>query len=166
LEPIGGAMVLFNNSDPHYNCAIANDATDYKTIGTSFEFGGMIDGDQPSTKKQYLKNIIQFFEGVFTDVDEIRPQSGLMQKITIFPNPIRSHLSIGIDIRQPERFSIDLYTVNGEKIKNLFDGILDGRENYLDFQLNFLSTGNSAEVFLLRICSENEIITKKIIKLN
>jgi hypothetical protein len=46
---------------PAYGCAVAYDAGGYKTIGASFEFGGLSDAASPSTKKELMMKISDFF---------------------------------------------------------------------------------------------------------
>ncbi|MEA3477150.1 MAG: T9SS type A sorting domain-containing protein, partial [Bacteroidota bacterium] len=43
IEPVTGseAFTIFTNSSPVYDCAVAFDGPEYKTIGSSFEFGGL-----------------------------------------------------------------------------------------------------------------------------
>ena len=52
LTSIPPAQVIFRNQSPDYGCAVAYDAGTYKTIGASFEFGGLSDGTSPSNKKR------------------------------------------------------------------------------------------------------------------
>lgn len=61
LESITPAEVIFKNQSPSYGCAVAYDAGNYKTIGASFEFGGLTDGSSPSTKNELMEKIIDFF---------------------------------------------------------------------------------------------------------
>ena len=46
--------MLFNNVSRAYGCAVAYDAGTYKTIGASFEFGGLADGSSPWTKDEMM----------------------------------------------------------------------------------------------------------------
>jgi hypothetical protein len=61
INPVAPAFTIFSNSSPAYNCAVAYDAGTYKTIGASFEFGGLTDGASISTKKQLMAEIVEFF---------------------------------------------------------------------------------------------------------
>ncbi len=61
LTSIPPAEVIFKNQSPDYGCAVAYDAGTYKTIGASFEFGGLTDGSSPSTKQELMAKIIDFF---------------------------------------------------------------------------------------------------------
>ncbi|MCD4745445.1 MAG: PKD domain-containing protein [Bacteroidales bacterium] len=59
IEAISPAVKIFNNQSPSYGCAVAYDQGDYKTIGASFEFGGLDDGN--STKEELMAEIFEFF---------------------------------------------------------------------------------------------------------
>ncbi len=59
LEATGTGVLIFNNTNPLYGCAVSNDAGGYKTVGASFEFGGLSSTDnQVDLMEQYL----EFFE--------------------------------------------------------------------------------------------------------
>ena len=55
------AFNLFKNAMPVYITAVAYDAGTYRTIASAFEFGGLANGDAPSTKNEYMRRIIEFF---------------------------------------------------------------------------------------------------------
>lgn len=61
LLPLEDAMPLFRNSMPQYFAAIANDGGIYKTIGSSFEFGGLKDGEAASVKDSLMTAYINYF---------------------------------------------------------------------------------------------------------
>jgi PKD repeat protein len=61
IAPQQNAFSVFSNQTPAYDNAIANDAGSYKTIGSSFEFGGLTDGSYPSTKTFLMKQYLSFF---------------------------------------------------------------------------------------------------------
>jgi len=61
LAPITPAFTIFQNQTPSYGAAVAYDAGDYKTIGASFEFGGLNDGTSPSTKEELMMAYLEFF---------------------------------------------------------------------------------------------------------
>ncbi|OQX50746.1 MAG: hypothetical protein B5M53_11830 [Candidatus Cloacimonas sp. 4484_209] len=62
ISPMGSGFLIFENSSPAYDCGVANDAGTYRTVGTSFEFGGLTNGSPPST-------IMHFF-GIFVGAEE------------------------------------------------------------------------------------------------
>ena len=56
-----GSFKVFKNSNPSYTSAVAYDGGTYRTIGSSFEFGGLTDGAYPSTKINLLEQYLEFF---------------------------------------------------------------------------------------------------------
>jgi len=61
IAPLSQAFTIFKNTTPLYFSAIAYDGGTYKTIGSSFEFSGLTDDAAPSTKDEYMLQIINFF---------------------------------------------------------------------------------------------------------
>jgi len=61
INPIGEAFLIFENQSPNYGIAVAYDEGSYKTIGASFEFGGLADGASPSTKEELMTQMLDFF---------------------------------------------------------------------------------------------------------
>jgi PKD repeat protein len=61
LEPIEEAFTILKNQSPSYGTAIAYDGGNYKTIGTSHEFGGLDDATFPSTKEELMHQYLVFF---------------------------------------------------------------------------------------------------------
>jgi len=59
LEATGSAELIFNNQSPAYGCAVAHDAGTYKTIGASFEFGGL--GNSDASKEALMEEYLIFF---------------------------------------------------------------------------------------------------------
>jgi hypothetical protein len=86
IEPYPPAYLVFQNGSPVYGTAVAYDAGTYRTVGASFEFGGLADGTSPSTKNELMHQIIDFFgvgqlptgnvEGVVTDAQSGDPVIG------------------------------------------------------------------------------------------
>jgi hypothetical protein len=63
IEPQNGSYTIFNNNLPLYDVAIANDpGTNFKTIGSAYEFGGLVDFTTPSTKKELMHEYLVFFD--------------------------------------------------------------------------------------------------------
>jgi len=94
LEPIAPAVSIFKNPNPIYNCAVAYDAGNYKTIGSSYEFGGLVDDAPSSTRDILIARYLEFFElgetstgtleGTITDVGSGEPIEGAEVIIGIF----------------------------------------------------------------------------------
>lgn len=59
IEAVDGAELILSNQSPVYGCGVANDAGTYKTIGTSFEFGGIT--NSKSSRNELMETYATFF---------------------------------------------------------------------------------------------------------
>lgn len=59
LTATGGAQLIFNNNSPSYGVGVANDPGSYKTVGTSFEYGGIND---EMSRGALMQAYLEFFE--------------------------------------------------------------------------------------------------------
>lgn len=72
IDPTGTGFLIFHDGDNLYNCGVANDAGTYRTVGTSFEMGLLVDGTPPSTRSILMDRIIQWL-GVGSEPDVTPP---------------------------------------------------------------------------------------------
>jgi len=122
----GQSSVIFHDIDDYYDCGIAYDAGAYRTVGTSFELGGLIDGSGVSTRSALLDSIMRFF-GIQHGIMEDKNRSDrLMGSMTVYPNPFRNRLFIKSEIRNPKfqtniksQISIKIYAITGRLVKEL-----------------------------------------------
>jgi|GEM_PF-4942603 len=61
IEAVSPAFNIFKNNAPEYFAGVAYDAGVYRTIGCSFEFGGLVDGTGNSTQLQLMQEYLDFF---------------------------------------------------------------------------------------------------------
>jgi hypothetical protein len=61
IAPISPGFTIFNNVAPAYNIAVAYNAANYKTIGSAFEFGGLLDNAM-YTKEALMLEYLNFFD--------------------------------------------------------------------------------------------------------
>jgi agmatine deiminase len=61
LSPSSGAFAVLRNGNPVYDNCIAYEGSNYRTIGCSFDFGGLLDGPSPSTKRDLMAGYLDFF---------------------------------------------------------------------------------------------------------
>jgi hypothetical protein len=61
ISPVNPGYTIFNNVAPAYNIAVAYNSGTYKTIGTVFEFGGLLDNTM-YTKKSLMLKYLNFFD--------------------------------------------------------------------------------------------------------
>ncbi len=60
ITPLDGAGLFFVNAQPAYGCGVAYDSGVYRTVGVSFEFGGLTEG--ASTKAALMGQLLNFFD--------------------------------------------------------------------------------------------------------
>lgn len=60
IAPTGTGFAIFSNESPSYICGVANDAGTYRTVGVSFEFGGL--ESNRSNRHALADSIMHFFE--------------------------------------------------------------------------------------------------------
>ncbi|MCX6235451.1 MAG: T9SS type A sorting domain-containing protein [Bacteroidetes bacterium] len=68
LEGIEPASCIFRDKNNGFGFAVSYDAEVYKTIGTSFEFGGLTDSVYPSTKAELMRRYLEFFNIKTNDI--------------------------------------------------------------------------------------------------
>ncbi|MBN1355463.1 hypothetical protein JXA40_04225 [bacterium] len=67
LKVKAGAFEFLRNADPSYVNGIARETATFRTIGTSFEFGGLQDGSGTSTKDNLAREYALFFDLIGTE---------------------------------------------------------------------------------------------------
>ncbi len=84
------AYEIFTNPSDGLGCGIAHDAGSYRCIGTSFEFGGLIDHVSPSTQLELMQAFVDFFGLAAVPVDTVEvdisvaPDTGTLPFVTQF----------------------------------------------------------------------------------
>jgi len=119
IEPTGSALSIFETQEPVYGCAVANDASDYKTIGTTFEFGELVDSESPSTKTELMQLILNWFDGLITDIDENIITSNNKSAMEIYPNPCSEKTAIKLNIISESDVQMAIYNIHGELVHTL-----------------------------------------------
>jgi agmatine/peptidylarginine deiminase len=76
LSPASGAFTIMRNGNPVYDSCIAYDSGSYKSIGCSFDFGGLTDGTFPSTKENLISAYLDFFTAVERTITVTYPNGG------------------------------------------------------------------------------------------
>ncbi len=112
------AFELFRNQVPNYCSSIANDPGTYKTIGSSFEFGGLSDGQ--STKEELMIEILEFFGGILTGIEEDSYDNHTISS-HIYPNPFKENMQISFYVRESGNVRIEIFNSTGQLIEVITD---------------------------------------------
>jgi len=119
INPTGSGFLIFRDGNNNYNCAVANDAGTYKTVGTSFELGGLVDGSGVSTRAVLLDSIMHFF-GIFsTGIDEVAGLDVKALTLELCPNPFSGKTNISWNMTGSSCSSVNLkiYDAAGRLVK-------------------------------------------------
>jgi hypothetical protein len=108
IGAISPAVVIFENQSPNYGCGVAYDGGDYRTIGASFEFGGLDDSE--STKDELMLKYLEFFG--------LTPQAEITQTIPL--NTGYQFISSRVEIENPDMLIVlqDILTENLDFVRN------------------------------------------------
>jgi hypothetical protein len=161
IEAEEPAFEILGNESTGYGTAVAHDAGDYKTIGATAEFGGLLDGEPPSTRAALMTEYLNFFGDILTSTDE----HGLAvqnSNVSIYPNPATSNLMISFGLETKERVLVEVFNVQGKKIATLFEGDLPSGNHQVawDFNDNLEVTEG---IYIYRLTTSEEISTGKIV---
>jgi len=114
-QPVG-SFLIFRDGNDDFNCGIAYDADEYRTVGCAFELGMFVDGNQPSTRTALLDSIMHFF-GFATGIQESSPYTGLRHMLlTVQPNPCRQAARITIDRAPVQEGTITIHDITGRLV--------------------------------------------------
>lgn len=120
IEPTVNSTRILYNADYITGVGVAYDAGTYKTIGTSFEFGGLVDGQDPSSKSELLKKILNFFDVIIvtgTDPEEITnliPEKFIVHQN--YPNPFNNSTVFEIAVPEAGRLTLQIFDITGRSV--------------------------------------------------
>ena len=61
IGAIAPAVLMFNNVTPSYGAAVQYNSGNYKTIGSSFQFGSLVNGTSPSLRDSLMMRMLTYF---------------------------------------------------------------------------------------------------------
>jgi hypothetical protein len=165
IDAISPAQVIFRNSDPDYGAAVAYDAGTYRTIGFSFELGGLQDGEK--TRDDLMIQILEFFniQGVWTGVKNDQPVASV--KTESYPNPFRDETVIRFESRNAGRVSLEVYNSNGQLVNRLLDANVTAGIHEIRWDGSNSSGNRVAEgMYFYRLQAGNQIVSGKLMRMD
>ena len=165
LTPEGDAFTVFSSPDPEKGCVVAYDEGSYKTIGCSFEFGWLVDGNSPSTKERLMLEYLQFFGDIITSVPEINSPEDVASINNLYPNPFTDQTTVKFNVKEDMHVSIDIYSIDGKKVATLLDQNMRAGDHSIswdgtDIYGNALNNG----IYVCTLKTNSVITTKKLIR--
>ena len=116
LVPTGPSTIIFTNTNPAYDCGIANNTGTYKTVGVSFEITGL---DGNNSLDDAVEGILEFFEIAGQTVIDNNIVSTTSTLGTNYPNPFNqtTTISFSLTTESTEDTEIIIYNLKGKKIR-------------------------------------------------
>lgn len=152
-----GAFMVFNNESPEYGVGVSYENDVYKTIGTSFEFGGLLDMEG-STKDGFMAVIMQFFEISYEWVG-VENTEVKTTEVLAYPNPFSNKVSISLTLEEVSDTQIQIFDLTGKQVKSLVSEKLNAGTHQFDWD----ATGMSAGIYFYSLTVGNELLTKKLV---
>ncbi len=118
IEATPQSQRILKNHTLGTGVGVACVGNEYKTIGTAFEFGGLVDGASPSTKKDLLMAMLEFFGIQITAITP--PVAGNVpsefQLKPNFPNPFNSSTAFTFGLPGRGEVEFTIYDLAGRKV--------------------------------------------------
>ncbi len=164
LIPIQPAYSILHGSVENHNFAVAYDQGSYKTIGSNSNFSGLVDGELPSTKKELLKGILDFFGVDYTITSgqnlEFPNENNVL---TCQPNPFSDKVTIHFNLEKDDRISISLLNIYSTiQTELLSDADLKAGKHEISADTKDIAPG----LYLCKLKTHNKIFCIKVIKVN
>jgi hypothetical protein len=162
IEPISPAVKIFDNPSDGQGCGVAYDAGTYKTVGLSFELGGLLDGTEPSTKAALLDSIMSFF-GLNPDVEEGpgRVFAGTGRHVHLAPTLTSGVSTLELSVEERTHASVRLFDASGRPIRTVFSGALPPPGRTLEIQTGGLPEG----IYFVEVRLGTKRFTRKLLKI-
>jgi hypothetical protein len=128
ISPTGTGFLIFRDNNNAYDCGVANDASTYRTVGTSFELGLLTDGSGVSTRAALCDSIMKFFGIVLNPGVEEGKLADLPLKTMlagVFPNPVHDRLRVSYQLAQAGLVKLAVYDITGRQVRALAEAYAD-----------------------------------------
>jgi hypothetical protein len=115
-----GAFLIFTDTDNAYDCGVAQNTGLYRTVGTSFELGGLVDGaGNYNLRVTLVDSIMKFFGAVLIGVDEQAAAASGKLLLSVAPNPFHGQIVIkcAVSSKLQEKPGIRIFDATGRLVK-------------------------------------------------
>ena len=165
LHATAPAFEIMNALADSQALMVAYDEGEYKTIGSNLEFGGLSDNDYPSTKKQLLTQILEFFGDIMTGTDnKIEPEDAMT--VDVYPNPFFKEVNFSFTLDAPSRINLEIFDPSGKLVYHLADEIMDSGNHRLTWAPGKNGEQVTGSLYFYRFFSGKEIINGKLMLFN
>jgi hypothetical protein len=122
----GTGYLIFDDAVNSRHIAFANDASTYRTVGSCFELGNLVDGTPPSTRSALLDSIMKFFGIVLNPGVGEGGMAGLPVRTmmsAMYPNPAARRLVISYQVAQATVVEVKVFDAAGRLVRTVASGV-------------------------------------------
>ena len=161
IGAISPAVMMFKNISPEYGCTVSNDAGIYRTIGSSFEFGGL--DNQDFTRDELMIVYLDFFgiPGIWTTVKE---NDLPFVEVVNYPNPFNTETTIRINLDKDTPVDLGIYNMNGQLVSALANGRMTAGSHEFKWNASDASGSRVADgIYFYRLQAGDQLVTRKLV---
>lgn len=158
IAPIDEAFTILSNAAVGYDVAVAYADSLYRTVGASFELGGLLD-NQTCNKTGYVAEILSFF-GVSYLWTNVEANAASGTNVVAYPNPFNSTIHFQFSASYNKPALLQIYNLQGKLVYSQTSNAINSNASlYWDAIVDNTTRG----IYFYRIFSGNEKSTGKII---
>ena len=147
-----------SNTTAGYDVAVAYADSIYRTVGASFELGGLLD-NQTCNKTGYVAEILSFF-GVSYLWTDVRTNTAPESDVVAYPNPFTNTVYFKSSATSNKPALLQVYNLQGKLIYTQSTGAMAGGKMLF---WDVTATSATPGIYFYRIISDNQKSTGKIV---
>ncbi len=156
IEPDSLAGLLMYNTTPHENAVVTYYNDTYKTVGSTFEFGGL-DDNETCNKAGYMAEILSFFDVSYTWTG-LSENKGYNLSPVLFPNPASTQVTIIFSGKKEEASTLSVYDMAGRMALQQIKETVKG-QNRVTMNISTLKPG----IYTVEIRNSDNVRTQKLV---
>jgi hypothetical protein len=138
---------------------VSHDNGTHRTVGFSFEFGGLADGASPSTKDELLTEVLDLFGLTETGVNDGVLAFRLEQNR---PNPFNPATTIAFELPTAGAVELSVYNAAGRRVTTLVNGHAEAGRRAVTWRgIDDEGKPVASGVYFFRLTHEGESTTTK-----
>jgi len=156
IDPDDSARLLMINTSPLQNTAVSFFNNTYKTVGATFEFGGLTD-NETCNKAGFMAEILSFFDVsyIWTGTKENKEMN---PSLTLYPNPAATRLSVSFYSVDAGDSYLVIYDMAGRVVIQQSINIRTG-QNKINLNVSNLKNG----IYSVELTTRDNIQTGKLV---
>jgi len=161
INRTGAGVIVFESESPWYITGVAYNSGVYRTIGTSFEFAGLTDGEPPSTREALARAMIEYFIPPQTQAAPLPPRRGASGIALAPPGPQPAPGTALLRFSLPSETALDvgLFDPQGRRLRTLARGPHARGEHALALTRGDLAAG----VYFVRLRAGETSIARRVV---